>query len=40
MGPFPSSCKNSNILLAIDCVSKLVKAIATTINDAHEVIKF
>ena len=40
MGPFPSSGPNKYILVAVDCVSKWVEAIATPTNDARVVIKF
>ena len=33
MGPFPSSCENLYILVAVDYVSKWVEAIATKTND-------
>ncbi|KAL4296095.1 hypothetical protein GQ457_12G015380 [Hibiscus cannabinus] len=40
MGPFPSSHGDLYILLVVDYVSKLVKAIATPRNDAQIVLKF
>ena len=40
MGPFPSSCGNKYILLAIDYVSKLVKSIPTITCEAKVVLKF
>ncbi|GMI64707.1 hypothetical protein HRI_000140000 [Hibiscus trionum] len=40
MGPFPSSCGNMYILLAVDYVSKWVEAIATPHNDAKTVHRF
>ena len=40
MGPFPSSFGNLYILLAMDYVSKWVKAIACPINDASTVAGF
>ena len=40
MGSFPSSFSNLYILLAIDYVSKWVKAILTQTNDARVVAKF
>ena len=40
MGPFPPSFSNLYIFLAIDYVSKLVKAIPTRTNDASVVAKF
>ncbi|KAL4379956.1 hypothetical protein GQ457_02G024980 [Hibiscus cannabinus] len=40
MGPFPSSHGDLYILLAVDYVSKRVKAIATPRNDAQTVLKF
>ncbi|KAL4320295.1 hypothetical protein GQ457_18G010430 [Hibiscus cannabinus] len=40
MGPFPSSFGNLYILLAVDCVSKWVEAIATTHNDDKTVQRF
>ena len=40
MGPFPSSFSNLYILLAVDYVSKWVKAIPTRTNDANVVVKF
>ena len=38
--PFPSSCGNEYILVAIDYVSKWVEAVATPYNDAKTVVKF
>ena len=40
MGPFPSSQGNLYILVAVDYVSKWVKAIATPHNDSKTVKKF
>jgi len=40
MGPFSSSFGNEYILLAVDYVSKWVKAIPTRTNAAKVVIKF
>ena len=40
IGPFPPSFGNLYILLAVDCVSTWVEAIATPKNDAKTVIKF
>ena len=40
MGPFPPSCNNLYILLAVDYVSKCVKAIPTHTNDAKVVAQF
>ena len=40
VGPFPSSCGNEYILVAIDYVSKWVEAVATPYNDAKTVVKF
>ena len=40
MGPFPKSYGNEYILVAVDYVSKWVKAVATPTNDARVVIKF
>ena len=40
MGPFPSSCNNKYILLAVDYVSKWVEAIASPTNDSRVVSKF
>ena len=40
MGPFPLSFGNLYILLAMDYVSKWVKAIACPINDANTVVGF
>ena len=40
MGPFPSSFGNMYILLAVDYVSKWVKAIACPRNDAITVVGF
>ena len=39
MGPFPPSYKNEYILVAVDYVSKWVKAISSPTNDAQVVIK-
>ena len=39
MGPFPSSYGNKYILVAVDYVSKLVKAVASPTNDVYVVIK-
>ena len=39
MGPFPSSCNNKFILVAVDHVSKWVEAIASPTNDAKVVVK-
>ena len=40
MGPFPSSFGNLYIFLVVDYVSKLVEAIACSINDANTVVGF
>ena len=40
MGPFPSSFDNMYILLAVDYVSKWVKATTCPINDAITVVGF
>ena len=40
MGPFPSSCGNTYILVAVDYVSKWIEAKATTICESKEVAKF
>ncbi|XP_057755891.1 uncharacterized protein LOC130975077 [Arachis stenosperma] len=40
MGPFPTSYSNSYILVAVDYVSRWVKAIATATNDNKVVIRF
>ncbi|GKA05057.1 reverse transcriptase domain-containing protein [Tanacetum coccineum] len=40
MGPFPDSMGNKYILVAVDYVSKWVKAQALPINDARVVVKF
>ncbi|KAK0580012.1 hypothetical protein LWI29_035005 [Acer saccharum] len=40
MGPFPSSCGYSYILVAVDYVSKWVEAKATKTNDSKCVVKF
>jgi len=40
MGPFPPSFGFSYILLAVDYVSKWVKAIATRTNDSRVVMSF
>ena len=39
MGPFPPSCKNEYILVAVDYVSKWVEAIASPINEVRVVTK-
>ncbi|XP_042396720.1 uncharacterized protein LOC121986852 [Zingiber officinale] len=39
MGPFPSSCGNNYILVAVDYVLKWVEAIASPASDAKTVIK-
>ena len=39
MGPFPSSCGNRYILVAVDYVSKWIKAIASPTNDHKVVVK-
>ena len=39
MGPFPSSCGNQYILVAVDYVSKWIEALASPTNDAKIVIK-
>ena len=40
MGPFPSSCDNEYILVAVDYVSKWVEAIATQKADGNAVLRF
>ncbi|KAL1556991.1 hypothetical protein AAHA92_12536 [Salvia divinorum] len=40
MGPFPTSFRNSYILVAVDYVSKWIEAKATCSNDSKEVAKF
>ena len=40
MGPFPPSDGKEYILVAVDYVSKWVKAILTRTNDHQEVLKF
>ena len=40
MGPFPSSCGQKYILLAVDYDSKWVEVIPTIICDAKVVLKF
>jgi hypothetical protein len=40
VGPFPSSCSNEYILVAVDYVSKWVEAIASPKADGKTVIKF
>ena len=40
MGPFPSSCSNEYILVAVDYVSRWVEALATPKADGKTVIKF
>ena len=40
MGPFPNSCGNLYILLAVDYVSKWIEAIACKSNDHKVVVKF
>ncbi|GAU37821.1 hypothetical protein TSUD_276390 [Trifolium subterraneum] len=40
VGPFPSSCSNQYILVAVDYVSKWVEAIASPKADGKTVIKF
>ncbi|XP_020250927.1 uncharacterized protein LOC109828314 [Asparagus officinalis] len=39
IGPFPSSCNNKFILVAVDYVSKWVETIASPTNDAKVVVK-
>lgn len=39
MGPFPSSCNNKYILVAVDYVSKWVEAIPSPTSDAKTVVK-
>ncbi|PNX55144.1 retroelement pol polyprotein-like, partial [Trifolium pratense] len=39
MGPFPSSCGNKYILVAVDYESKCIEAIASPTNDARVVTK-
>nr|GFC46271.1 reverse transcriptase domain-containing protein [Tanacetum cinerariifolium] len=40
MGPFPSSKRNKNILVAVDYLSKWVEAKALPTNDARVIVKF
>ena len=40
MGPFPLSCTNKYILVAVDYVSKWVEAISSPTNDSRVVSKF
>lgn len=40
VGPFPSSYRNSYVLVAIDYVSKWVEAITSPTNDSRVVINF
>ncbi|GKV47967.1 hypothetical protein SLEP1_g54815 [Rubroshorea leprosula] len=40
MGPFPLSFGKEYILVAVDCVSKWVEAVACPTNDARVVVKF
>ena len=40
MNPFPPSNGNLYILVAVDCVSKWVEAVALPSNDSRVVIKF
>jgi len=40
MGPFPSSCLNQFILVAVDYVSKWVESVALPTNDVRVVAKF
>ena len=40
MGPFPPSNVKEYVLVAVDYVSKWVKAIPTRIKDHREVLKF
>jgi len=40
MGPFPNSCGNQYILVAVDYVSKWVEAVPTRTNDNKVIIKF
>nr|GEV96296.1 reverse transcriptase domain-containing protein [Tanacetum cinerariifolium] len=40
MGPFPSSKGNKYILVAVNCLSKWVKAKALPTNDARVIVKF
>ena len=40
MGPFPPSDRKEYILVAMDYVSKWIKAIPTKINDHREVLRF
>ena len=40
MGPFPTSFGSKYILVAIDCASKWMEAMASPTNDARVVTKF
>ena len=40
MGPFPASCGNRYILVAVDYVSKWVEAVARATNDSKTVVQF
>lgn len=40
MGPYPSSCGNIYILLAVDNVSKWVEIVATLAHGAKTVVRF
>ena len=40
MGPFPSSFENTYILLAVEYVSKWIKAVVTVKDDGQTVIRF
>ena len=40
MGPFPSSFGNQYILVAVDYISKWVKAVALPTNKGKDVVKF
>ena len=40
VGPFPPSCGQLYILLAVDYVNKWVEAVATLTNDTKVVLKF
>jgi len=40
IGPFPPSHNNLYILVAVDCVSKWMEAIASPTNDSKVVLKF